>query len=156
MTLIELMKEIMKRPVGTIEVRMNSPIEGEKDMLYGYCSWDGEKIISLDGDDYDENERILRFEENGDDSITVWVKTSWSYDENYNLDIQQKIAKETIKPVLDWYRKRINYLFQENKTPLRAEKSADLNEIVKTYLATEELFLEVLEEETEKKDEENS
>ena len=155
MTFIELMKEL-DRPVDAIEVRINSPLEGEKDTLYGYCAWDGKKIISLDGDDYDEDEKIVRYEINDDDSLTVWVKTSWSYDENYDLDVQQKIAKETIKLVLDWYRKRVNFLFREAKCPLRSERSDDLNDLVKTYLATEELFLEILEEEKEKKDEGNS
>lgn len=155
MTLIELMKEL-DRPVDTIEVRINSPLEGEKDTLYGYCAWDGKKIISLDGDDYDENEELVRYEENKDGSVTVWEKTNWSYDEHYDFDVQQKIAKEIIKPVLDWYRKRINFLFQEAKCPLRSERSDDLNDLVKTYLATEELFLEILEEEKEKKDEGNN
>lgn len=68
-----------KGPVKEIEVRTNASNElpYKDDMLFGYCSWDGEKLISLDGDFYDLGEEIYRFEYDGD-GLTVWIVSNWS------------------------------------------------------------------------------
>ena len=63
-----------KGPVEKITVRMNSD-NGRpyKDELFGLCGWDGEKLISLDGDSYGLDEEIYRFEYDEDGGLTVWL-----------------------------------------------------------------------------------
>lgn len=62
-----------------IEFRTNSPVEEEKDMLFGYAKWTGEELESLDGDDYYLDEELYRAEI-FNDSITVWFKSDWIRD----------------------------------------------------------------------------
>ena len=48
-------------PPIPITVRTNSPFDGE-DMLFGFCSWDGENLISEDGDSYDLDDEVVKYE----------------------------------------------------------------------------------------------
>jgi hypothetical protein len=47
-------------------------------MLFGYCSWDGKELKSLDGDNYSLDEDIERFEWDEDGSLTYWTRSEWT------------------------------------------------------------------------------
>ena len=79
MTFIELLLSL-DTVFECIQVRTNSPLEDEEDMLFGYCAWNGKEIVSLDGDSYDPNEPLTKYEiteTNGDQELTVWVESVW-------------------------------------------------------------------------------
>jgi len=67
------------RPVPTIMVRTNDPFGG--DTLFGYCSWDGENLIGLDGDDYSLDEMVTKYELNYDHdpcALVYWIHSFWT------------------------------------------------------------------------------
>lgn len=67
-----------------IEYRCNAPkCDDEDDMLFGYCRWDGNELISLDGDNYYLNDVIERYQCDGE-HLTVWIEVVWSSDKNYD------------------------------------------------------------------------
>lgn len=71
-----IVKDILPpHPVDEIMVRTTGP-DGE-DMLFGYCKWDGENLISLDGDEYYLSELVQKYE-NNKDSLTYWIYTEWA------------------------------------------------------------------------------
>ena len=66
-------------PISTVEIRCNPP-EGcsEKDMLVGYCTWDGSKLIPLDGDTYDPETEVYGYKYDGStDTLVCWIKVTW-------------------------------------------------------------------------------
>lgn len=71
-----------KTPIETIMVRVFLPehvcdFEGE-DTLFGYCGWDGENLISHDGDSYNLNDEIVKYTfDTGIDEVGLiyWEKT---------------------------------------------------------------------------------
>lgn len=81
MTLRDILPD---HPIETIMVRANAPLGyRESDMLVGYCSWDGEKLISLDGDSYDLDDEVEKYEYS-DDILTYWEHIEWKYASNFN------------------------------------------------------------------------
>ena len=75
-----------QRPVARIMVRTNYPEQLEDEltekeisdgMLFGYCAWDGEKLISLDGDSYSLNEIVVRYEWEDDGTLTYWTHAEY-------------------------------------------------------------------------------
>lgn len=64
----------------TIEYRCNEPKEFGGDMLFGHCYWDGEELISGDGDSYYLDDEIEKFELREPGYITVWIEVEWSGD----------------------------------------------------------------------------
>lgn len=76
------LKELLPngKPVS-IMVRTNAPVDShEEDILVGYCGWDGEKLIDLDGDCYSVDDEVVRFEFDECDGITwliYWTKSTW-------------------------------------------------------------------------------
>ena len=68
-------------PVGKkvgIEYRCNAPkCDDEDDMLFGYCYWDGEELLSGDGDNYYLNDVIERYQCDGK-HLTVWIEVEWN------------------------------------------------------------------------------
>lgn len=63
-------------PVSLIMVRTNDPYGG--DMLYGYCRWDGERLISLDGDCYSLDEPVTKYEWSWDTcGLVYWIHSEW-------------------------------------------------------------------------------
>ena len=72
-----LLKDLLKlgQPVN-IEARTFGP-DGE-DLLYGNCRWDGEKLISLDGDSYYIDEVVEKYEFAEDGSLIYWFHSDWS------------------------------------------------------------------------------
>ena len=46
-------------------------------MLFGYCAWDGEKLISLDGDSYSLDETVVRYEWEDDGTLTYWTHAEY-------------------------------------------------------------------------------
>ena len=50
----------------------------EQGLLVGYCSWDGEKLISEDGDYYSVDEIVEKYEYETDGSLTYWGISKWS------------------------------------------------------------------------------
>ena len=50
----------------------------EQGLLVGYCYWDGEKLISDDGDYYSLDEVISKYEYEEDGSLTYWGISKWS------------------------------------------------------------------------------
>lgn len=66
------------KPVETIMARTNDPFgECEDGILFGYCQWDGEKLISLDGDYYSLEEEIVRFEYENENYLVYWIHSEW-------------------------------------------------------------------------------
>lgn len=60
------LKDILtKQPIDCIMVRVIIPkefrINNEKECLLGYCKWDGQKLIPLDGDYYNINTKIIDY-----------------------------------------------------------------------------------------------
>lgn len=52
----------------------------EQDTLFGYCEWNGTELISCDGDSYELDDEIIRWEINvyeGEPYIVYWIKTEW-------------------------------------------------------------------------------
>lgn len=67
-------------PLPCITVRTNNPFKDESDgMLFGRCAWDGERLISLDGDDYYLYDEVYRYEWSDDGSLTYWVRSEWTH-----------------------------------------------------------------------------
>lgn len=77
--------ETVGEPISIIAMRVNAPpyfedYEKEKDMLIGYCSWDGKNLISLDGDDYFLNDPIDYWEYDNENRIlTCWSQVDWEF-----------------------------------------------------------------------------
>ena len=63
-----------------IEFRCNSPVPEEEDMCMGHAYWNGEELISKDGDSYYLNDRIYAYEWVNDLYLTVWIEVKWSND----------------------------------------------------------------------------
>lgn len=64
--------------VEVIEVRTNCPSDHDPDdTLFGYCAWDGEKLISLDGDSYFLDEEVYQYEWHDDGTLTYWINRAW-------------------------------------------------------------------------------
>lgn len=70
-----------KPPVKRIQWRSNAPEDWENvapdGIFCGYCAWDGEKLIPLDGDYYSLDTEIYRYEWEEDGSLTYWEKVEW-------------------------------------------------------------------------------
>jgi len=66
-------------PVENIMIRTNAPpsMAGEPDILFGYCAWDGEELISLDGDYYSLDWEVERYEWAEDDMLVCWIHVGW-------------------------------------------------------------------------------
>ena len=56
-------------------------MDDEDDMLFGYCYWDGEELLSGDGDNYYLNDIIERYQCDGK-HLTVWIEVKWSGDDD--------------------------------------------------------------------------
>ena len=71
-----------------IEYRCNAPkCDDEDDMLFGYCYWNGNELISGDGDNYYLNDVIENYEwrhTDKGDYLTVWIEVVWSSDKYYD------------------------------------------------------------------------
>lgn len=65
-------------PLEKIMVRTNDPLKEDYDgILFGYVSWNGKELISLDGDNYYLEDEIYRWTWENDDSLTYWIKSNW-------------------------------------------------------------------------------
>lgn len=75
------LKDILfeKRPID-IEYRCNGPKRFGGDMLFGHCYWNGEQLISGDGDNYYLDDEIEKFEMRESGEMTVWIEVEWSGD----------------------------------------------------------------------------
>lgn len=68
---------------NTITYRTNGPFE-EDDVFAGACSYINGKLKPLDDDSYSLDDEIIKFE--GDDnSLTVWYKSEWIYNDDVNV-----------------------------------------------------------------------
>jgi len=47
------------------------------DTLFGYCRWHGNSLESLDGDSYDIDWEITKFEWESENSLVVWIESEW-------------------------------------------------------------------------------
>ena len=72
-----------------IKYRINSPVDEEGDMLFGYCRWTGSELESGDGDSYYLDDEIERYEINGTE-ITVWIRVNWIRPEEMRQEINNK------------------------------------------------------------------
>lgn len=68
-----------KMPVS-IEYRCNEPKVFGGDMLFGHCYWNGEQLISGDGDCYYLDDEIEKFELRESGQMIVWIEVEWSGD----------------------------------------------------------------------------
>lgn len=68
-------------PIDLIMVRTNDHNGG--DMLFGYCQWDGKRLIPLDGDDYRMDECVMKYEypSCGPVNLIYWVHSDWIAEE---------------------------------------------------------------------------
>ena len=58
-------------PLEKIMVRTNDPLKEDYDgILFGYVSWNGKELISLDGDNYYLEDEIYRWTWEDDGSLT--------------------------------------------------------------------------------------
>lgn len=143
--------ETLDTPIGCIEVRTNSPAEDEEDMLFGYCSWDGEKIGSLDGDSYEDDLRIYRWEyppKETNVGLTVWVKSEWKTGpELTHNKLKKETAKalETLEPLVHRLRNTVSDILLNGAGFGRTTE--DCRMIEKNYLMAEDLYLRLLKEE---------
>lgn len=99
-TLIDIIHELQENkilmPPYDIEYRVTLPSElvhelGEWDTLYGYCHWDGEKLTSLDGDNYYLDDEFIYYEVfdvpyhmaeyHGEKALSVTMSADWSSEE---------------------------------------------------------------------------
>lgn len=63
-------------PIKDIQVRTNDPWGG--DMLFGYCHWTGESLVSGDGDSYYLEEEIYKYEYDEENNyLTYWIISEW-------------------------------------------------------------------------------
>lgn len=74
-----ILRDILtSKPVEEIIVRTILPQAlGNLDILYGFCKWDGENLISLDDESYDLGWSVVKYEWNPDDTLTIWTKCSF-------------------------------------------------------------------------------
>lgn len=49
----------------------------EQGLFVGYCSWDGEKLISEDGDYYSVDDIVEKYKYETDGSLTYWEASRW-------------------------------------------------------------------------------
>lgn len=66
--------------IDHIEIRTNCPFDAEKDILFGTCAWDGKKIISLDGYDYQTYMAVDKWNWKVCDNtvkLIVFIRTNW-------------------------------------------------------------------------------
>ena len=82
------LRDLLSDKPFDIEYRCNAPkCDDEDDMLFGYCRWDGNELISLDGDSYYLNDVIENYEwryTDEGDYLTVWIEVVWSSDKYYD------------------------------------------------------------------------
>ena len=64
-----------KHSIETIMERGYDP-EGE-DILLGYCKWDGQNLIPLDGDSYSLDVEVLSYEYETDGTLVFWTPVTW-------------------------------------------------------------------------------
>ena len=68
-------------PITEIEVRTNAPPDsGQEDMLFGYCRWDGEHLISIDNDTYYLQEKVTKYHfyhDQGTPKLVYWIESVW-------------------------------------------------------------------------------
>ena len=57
--------------LNDILVRVVDPYFG--DVLFGYCHWDGKELISGDGDNYNLEDEISRYEFDSHDNLVYWL-----------------------------------------------------------------------------------
>lgn len=82
---------IKNKDYDHISVRVTAP-EGfkEEDIFFGICHSEGGELISDDGDSYDPDEEVLRFEEwenekrNIKSGLTVVLKGHWITQEEFH------------------------------------------------------------------------
>lgn len=86
------------RPLDQIMVRTNSPIEGKECILFGYCAWDGTKLISLDGDFYSLDEEIYKYEWQEDYGLVYWIHSEWSNDDSHVVFRQSQKTANRLCP----------------------------------------------------------
>ncbi len=71
------LKDILKKldiDFKTIEYRTIISIDSnDVDTLFGYCRYIGGELMSLDGDNYDFNDEIIKYQIYKDDWLTVWI-----------------------------------------------------------------------------------
>ena len=63
----EALDILIKKKSVIIECRMI-----EDGMLFGYCKWDGKKLISMDGDNYYLDWVVEKYEYEGKE-MTIWI-----------------------------------------------------------------------------------
>jgi hypothetical protein len=77
MTLRKILEDIDDKKINFIEFRSVISIDSDDvDVLYGYCSYDGEQITSLDGDIYSLDDEIKGYKEDGN-ILTVYYEGEW-------------------------------------------------------------------------------
>ena len=74
-----------------VEYRCNAPKDyDEEDMLFGYAIWNGEELISGDGDNYYLRDVVEDFEwtySDEGDYLTIWIEVIWSGDKYESPEI---------------------------------------------------------------------
>lgn len=76
---IMTLKEVLKETgyTGLIECRVNIYLNYRQetiDQLFGYCGWDGEKLISRDGDSYSLNDIVKDYYIDNQGVLTIYYQ----------------------------------------------------------------------------------
>ena len=64
-----------------VEYRCDGPVDeygDTEDMLFGFAIWNGEELISGDGDNYYLGDVVDRYEWESEEDLTIWIVVSWS------------------------------------------------------------------------------
>ena len=48
-----------------------------RDMLVGFCFWDGSELTAIDGDSYSVEDEISSYEWDTPSNLTVWYESKW-------------------------------------------------------------------------------
>ena len=73
---VKLLRNILTcSPIDKMYCRTYLP-DG-RDILLGFCQWNGKNIISLDGDSYYLDEEITKYEFDEKGNLTYWIVSEW-------------------------------------------------------------------------------
>ena len=68
------LKDILPNHSIDIQVRTYDP-DG-KDILFGFCHWTGNELVSIDGDNYSVDEEVLKYSFD-EDGLIYWFESEW-------------------------------------------------------------------------------
>lgn len=71
-----ILKDLLKPNVPQLIMARTFLHDGE-DLLFGYCHWDGNKLISDDGDGYYLDDVVVKYEY-WENYLIYWFESKWT------------------------------------------------------------------------------